>query len=520
MEDEELQKGLASLQASEFLYETNLFPEREFTFKHALTHEVTYGSLVQERKRSLHAAIVGVIEQLAGDRLEEQVERLAHHAYEGGVWDKAAAYLRMEGERAMARSVHRVAAGSLEKALASLKHLPESRETIEKTIDVQLDLRLTLLPLMEYDQVLKYLREAEALAKGLSDQRRLGWVSNYMMIYLWVTGDPEQALEIGHRVSAIASELDDFSLKIVANTYSGGSCYQLGDYRRAIEVCRENMDSLQGDMAHERFRQVVIPSVMTRTFMTWCMAELGMFSEGVDVGEEEVRIAEEVGHLFSNLVAFLGLGYVHLRQGNFQKAIPVLERGIDLRRGVDSTFWFPWVESALGYALAMSGESGEGHLRRLERVIEEAVSSAMMYSSTLLNWLGEVHLMSEQADKALKNAEHALQLARKEYDPVKHHTERGDEAWALRLIGGIHSHPDALDAQKAEDFFREAIARAEELGMRPLIAHCRKGLGALYGRNGNREMAHVELTAAAGMYREMEMTFWMDRIEAELPRAE
>src|SRR5262249_4710198 len=89
-----LHGGLAHLQASEFLYETRLFPEHEYTFKHALTHEVSYGSLLQERRRALHARIVESLEALAGDRVAEQVERLAHHALRGEVWDKAMVYCR------------------------------------------------------------------------------------------------------------------------------------------------------------------------------------------------------------------------------------------------------------------------------------------------------------------------------------------------------------------------------------------------------------------------------------------
>src|SRR5262249_45226598 len=98
--------GLAHLQAAEFLYETRLFPEREYTFKHALTHEVAYASLLQEQRRALHARIVESLESLAGDRVAEQVERLAHHALRGEVWEKALAYCRQAGEKAMTRSAH------------------------------------------------------------------------------------------------------------------------------------------------------------------------------------------------------------------------------------------------------------------------------------------------------------------------------------------------------------------------------------------------------------------------------
>src|SRR5436853_6650908 len=104
MADEALYRSLAQLQAAEFLYETSLFPAREYTFKHALTHEVAYGSLLHERRRALHARIVDAIEQLYPDRQAEQVERLAHHALRGEAWDKATAYLRQAGLKATARS--------------------------------------------------------------------------------------------------------------------------------------------------------------------------------------------------------------------------------------------------------------------------------------------------------------------------------------------------------------------------------------------------------------------------------
>ena len=123
--EETLHRGLAHLQAAEFLYETRLFPEREYTFKHALTHEVAYGSLLQERRQALHARIVEALEGLMGTGVAEQVERLAHHALRGEVWDKALAYCRQAGEKAMARSAYREAVGYFEQALSALPHLPE-----------------------------------------------------------------------------------------------------------------------------------------------------------------------------------------------------------------------------------------------------------------------------------------------------------------------------------------------------------------------------------------------------------
>src|SRR5678815_3256448 len=143
-----------SLQAAEFLYETSLFPDLEYTFKHALTHEVAYGSLLHERQRALHARIVEAIETQYSNRLIEQVERLAHHAARGEVWDKAVTYLRQAGTKADARSAFREAASYFEQALTALAHVPGDREAREQGLVVQVERRVSLAALGERERVL------------------------------------------------------------------------------------------------------------------------------------------------------------------------------------------------------------------------------------------------------------------------------------------------------------------------------------------------------------------------------
>src|SRR6059036_3233773 len=145
--DEALYRSLAHVQAAEFLYETSLFPEPAYTFKHNLTHEVASGSLLHERRRALHARIVEALEALAGDRVDDQVERLAQHALRGEVWNKALAYCRQAGEKHMARSAYREAVGAFEQGLRALQHLPETCDTREQAIDLRCELRNALHPL-------------------------------------------------------------------------------------------------------------------------------------------------------------------------------------------------------------------------------------------------------------------------------------------------------------------------------------------------------------------------------------
>jgi predicted ATPase len=266
--EEALRRSLAHLQAAEFLYEMRLFPDLAYTFKHALTHEVAYESLLQARRRALHAGILAALDRLAPGCSAEEVDRLAHHALRGEVWDKAVVYCRRASAKAADHSAHREAVTYCEQALRALQQLPESRATREQAIDLRLDLRTALFALGEHERMRDTLHEAEALA-------------------------------------------------------------------------------------------------LART-----------------------------------------------------------------------------------------------------------------------------------------------------------HQERGSEAWALRLLGEVAARQGLPEVEPAKDYYRQALSLADELGMRPLQAHCHHGLGTLYAKTGHREQACGELSTAIGLYKAMEMTFWLLQAEAVLAAVE
>ena len=273
--DEALYRSLAQLQAAEFLYETSLFPERAYTFKHALTHEVAYGSLLHERRRTLHARIVEALEALAGDRRDDQVERLAHHALRGEVWEKALAYGRQAGDKAQARSAYREAVVCFEQALAALEHLPESRATTEQAIDLRLSLRTALNPLGETpERMLDHLRRAETLAETLGDPLRLGRVYADMGANSWVMGEVDRAIVSGQRALALAATLGHVGLQAWAHLILGRAYYDAGDYARAVESLGRNVATLQGELLSERFGTNVIVVASSRAWLSRCHAEL------------------------------------------------------------------------------------------------------------------------------------------------------------------------------------------------------------------------------------------------------
>jgi class 3 adenylate cyclase/tetratricopeptide (TPR) repeat protein len=502
LSDEELRAGLAHLQTAEFLYEASLFPDLEYSFKHALTHEVAYQTLLQEQRRALHARVVEAVEGLHSDRLAEQVDRLAHHSFRGQVWDKAVVYLRQAGAKAAARSANREAVAYFEQALAALGHLPEGHETLEQAIDLRFDLRSSLLPLGEFGRIFEYLQEAEKLTEALGDQRRLGRLTAYLTNYVSLMGDQTRALEYGERALALAKALDDFPLEVETKVRLGQIYNTQGDYRRAIDILTQSLSSLTHGLGQERFGLAVILSVICRNWLLRSLAEVGEFAQGIALGEEGVRMTEREGQPIDSVVASQGLGVVHLRQGAIPQAISALERGLELCRAWNIRVWFPLVASALGYSYALSGRAAEA-LPLLEQAVDQHVAAGRLGGHALrVAWLGEAHLLAGRLETAARVATRALDLSRA-------HAERGHEAWALWLSGEIASRRDPSDRETAEAYYRQGLHIADALAMRPLAARCHLGLGQIIRQGADQDAAKLHLSTATALLREMDMRRWL-----------
>ncbi len=507
-EDEQtLRRGLDQLQAAEFLYETSLFPDLEFTFKHALTHEVVYGSLLQERRRGLHARIVEAIEALYPDRLTEHVERLGHHALRGEQWEKAAQYLRRAAAKAAERTAHREALTFLEQALKAVEQLADSADKLRHGVDLRIDLRNSLYALGDYERTFHYLTEAETLAGSLGDKERSYRVMSLFTHYFWVTADHDRAVETGEKALVIARGLEHSNVRL-GSYYLGLAYHGQGHYSRAVDILSEVVTSVEADRLRRPPGFALLPSVVSRMFLTWSLAERGDFADGIECGREIVRIAEENGQPGNLIHSYLAAGFLQLRRGEVRLAISWLERALQVSQAATLPFYLPWIESSIGYAHALSHNAAEA-LRHLNSGVNHAISmNVMAYHPLWLTYLSEAHMLAGQIDDARQLAERAVQLSRVQ-------KESGSRAWALRMAGAIASYREPADAENGKRHYSEAMTLATELGMRPLVAHCHLDLGKLYRRTGQREQAQEHLTTATTMYREMDMQFWLEQAEAQ-----
>jgi class 3 adenylate cyclase/tetratricopeptide (TPR) repeat protein len=506
MSPDEVRHALKALQEAELIAETAIFPDHGYVFVHSLVHDVVYDGLLHDRRRLLHARVVGALEQLDGRGARADVEALAHHAFRGELWPRAVQYLREAAARALARVPGREAVMLLEQALAAVAQLPDTPQTRALGVDVRCELRNALVPLGDHARLGALLAEAESIAAGLGDELRVARVLSYQSTMLWDVGESERSIEAALRTLAMAERVGDRDLQVISNLSLGGGYRTLGDYRRAVEYLRRNVELLTGPAARERFGLAGVASVLSRGHLVWSLAELGEFEEAVPLAEEAIRLAESTRDVYSLAHAHLALGGVLVRQGRFGEATGVLEAG--LARTDDVPVLRPPMAADLAVAYAASGRHG----RALE-LAEPAVRDLQRMGrvgrlSLITTHLGEVHVLAGRIDAAAEAAQRALALARE-------YKERGNEVYALRLLGLVASERVPRDVAEARARYGQAIPLAEELGMRPLLARCHLGLARLARSTGDRATAGKHLETAAALLREMNMSYWLERLELD-----
>jgi class 3 adenylate cyclase/tetratricopeptide (TPR) repeat protein len=436
--EDTLRLGLARLQAAEYLYETALFPELEYTFRHALTQEVAYTGLLQDKRRGLHARVVRVFETLYPERTSEQTSWLTLHAFRGEVWDRAVAYLRSH-------------------QAPTLDGYPGGFSAFENT--------------------------------GA----------------LWWMGDHQHVITTAQREWGAAPGMPSgwgFALAVATNLRIGQAYHSLGEYARAMDSLRKNLHVLRDVGLDDRSYMIGLPFVLSGAWLALCLAEQGAFDEGLAAAEEALRVAEASDPDYSLVVASGGLGSACLLKGDMASAITVLERALPVDPVDPVARPWPFVASALGAAYTHVGRVGEA-LHLLDAAVQRADAMKLRANHSLrLARLSEAHLGAGRPERAYSVAAQALDVAQE-------HRERGHEAYALRLLAAIEVERESPVLDRAEDSYRRALTLAQQLGMRPLQAHCHRGLGRLYARRGDSEAAEVELAAARELFRTMDMRFWL-----------
>jgi tetratricopeptide (TPR) repeat protein len=430
-----LQGALGQLVAAEVMVQRGIPPQATYTFKHALIQDTAYQSLLRSTRQQYHQRIAEVLAERFPETAEMQPEVVAQHYTIAGLPAQALPYWQRAGHFALERSAYREAVASLEQGLEALSHLPHNRVTMEQAIDLRLAIRSALLPSADFRRILACLREAESLAETLDDPRRLGQLSGFLSFHFFLEGTYDRAIAAAQHALALATAEGDVAQHAVATQHLSRAYKAQGNYRWAIECLRPMVTFFDRPRYHEHFGQVVLPAVRLRSHLAECHAEMGTFVEGHAFGAEGLRIAEEVEHAGSRMLASHAMGLLYLRQGDLPRAVPLLERAVDLCQEADLPAYFPVVVPALGAAYSLAGRATDA-VTLIRQAMEQTTATAMAaYQALCVLSLGEAQQYAGRLEEAQTLVECALALGRT-------HQERGNQAYALRLLGDIAARRD------------------------------------------------------------------------------
>jgi class 3 adenylate cyclase/tetratricopeptide (TPR) repeat protein len=476
------------------LVESQLFPVPIYRFNHSLTHEVVYHSQLKARRAPLHARVVAAMENLYTGRIGEHVDRLAQHAREGELWEKAVDYHQQASVRAATRWANREAIELIDRGLQMLPRLPEGPARSEAAIKLRLAALAPLVPLGEKERIVRLLHEAEAIARSIDDQRLLGAIYSQLATALWLCGDSESALVMGERSLEIAEERDDDALRAAARFNLGVVHNSLANFTQAIEILRGLLGDLSGVLERRRLGWAAYPSVLCRTFLARSLVYVGEFDEALAHLERGCAIADELDHPYSRALIREPLGFYHMTLGRLEAAFEVFELAMRISRAGEVLTMYPAMVGRSAMILAKLGRYDEALQMADDALKQELFRTGGAYTH---HW---ILAAAAAAYAGLGRYEEALTRASELEKLTAGSHERAHFAEALELRGDIHALRGECFSGHAEQAYRSAIEISRDRGMRPMLARCLESLGGLLTARGRSDEAAQHLRKASELY--------------------
>jgi predicted ATPase len=429
--EEELYRLLSSLQHKEFLYEQPAFPEPEYLFKHALTQEVAYNSVLIERRKALHEQTAQALETLYSANLEDHYSELAHHYSRSGNTEKAVEYLGLAGQQAVQRSAYAEAVGHLTTALELLKALPDTPERTQDELTLQITLGPALVATKGYAALeveTTYTRALE-LCRKVGETPQLFSVLLGLRTFYQVRGELLTARELGEQLLTLARSGQDPALLLEAHRALGATLYNLGELAAARAHLEESI-ALYDAQQHRShvFLYGIEPGVFGLSYAAWVLWLLGYPDQALQRSHEALTLAQELSHPFSLTAALTLAAVLH----QYRCEGPLTQERAEAAITLSTEQGFPLMYEAilLGWALAEQGQAGEGIAQIRQGLTTYRATGAEFARSYFLALLAEAYGKGGRAEEGLTALAEALTV-------VDKNDERFWEAELYRLKGEL-----------------------------------------------------------------------------------
>jgi class 3 adenylate cyclase/predicted ATPase len=487
---EELRRELTSLQAAEFLYETGLLPGTEYTFKHALTQEVAYRSLLRTARERSHGRIAAVLEERFPDQAEVRPDLLAHHYAEAGLGARAVPYWHRAGQRASQRSAHREAIAYARHGLDLVATIPAATERISQELALQAALAVSLMTTAgfaapEVGQAYARLREL-CLQAGETTQ------SADVFAGLWgyhaMRAEFPAALELGEELLRAGQRTQDPDLLIRARHALEVTRLRMGDFATALDHAKQGI-ALYDPGRHGAYalRHGFDPGANLRAGAAWALWVLGYPDQASAWVRDMVALARQHGHrtTLAQLLYYAARIHQYLREP--LRVAEYAQACLEVATQHGFAFWRADGKKVLGWALATQGRHAEGlaHIREgLEAYRATGAVTGLPY---------DLALLAEASDAAGRGAEGLAALAEAQAI-VKRTGEGNHEAELYRLEGELRLRYEAQPGD-AEACFRQALAIARRQSARSWELRAATSLGRLLAATDRRDEARTTLDA-------------------------
>ncbi len=511
---DELKACLLNLQGLEFIYEKSLFPELEYIFKHALTQEVAYESLLVKRRKEIHEKIGRAIEELYPDRLEEFCEVLAHHYSRSEDMEKAYHYLEMAGNKATRNYAKSEALSFYHAAIEILNREPDTEENKRKGIEIRLLMTTPMRYLAYPEGSLEILEEGEKLAREVGDERSLAHFYSLISFYYTTRGQPLKGAQYAENSFREAEKVQDIDLMVPIGLELCYAYTDHGDFFKVPEMATMliaviEKSQRQSDAFGWGF------NVYAAIFATYAYALsfLGDFKEAESLCEKGLRITHEIDDLYC-------IGYIEqfyslalCIKGDGDRAIKHAQDAVKHNEETQFLTLLPHSWGVLGWGHILLGELDKGRIYT-EKGLEIQLSSGIpMHLSSQYIIQSRLHFELGDLEKAQSHIEEALELA-------QNGSEKHYEALAKIWLGKIQAKADMSQSDNAEELISDGIRELDKLKLRPWITEGYLYLGELYADTGQNDKALENLKKAEAEFKDMGMDYWLNKAQEALAKAE
>jgi predicted ATPase/class 3 adenylate cyclase len=459
---------LDTLERADFLRKNSASASSEYSFKHELTREVAYNTMLIGLRRSLHAKAVEIIESRFADRLDEHIDRLADHAFLAALWEKAVPYQLRSCRRALKRGAYHDAISIYERGLETLSHWPDSPAKIKAEIDFRLTVVIALEPLGRHRQIAQVSREARDLADVSGDPWRATAVYCQLAVALWRLGEHDSAMAAAEAARTFAEQIHEPSLTFAAVHHIGIVHHELGNFAEAVKTHEQCFQYEKPELEEKRAGWAAYPSVVLRTFMADSLIEMGEFDRAEAIALEASRRAETANHAYSRANINHVLAKLRTAQGRYEEALSLLKQNWQTCLELQIVQMYPVFAARMGEAYLGAGDVASAiEIMSVPEQLDVPLAEHAFGWRFLFVAQGRAFLAIGRHADAKTVAERALALAEERHEPPQ-------QAYALKLLGDIATATNTPNPCDADDYYHRAFELAERCGMRPLMALCRE----------------------------------------------